>query len=98
MNRLPFSPKRVIGFGGRQDFQRQLLKMELPLNDISAHWGENKNAKGRDQTFLKKELSLVMHLDNTTTKNNPQTVISFAYLDFDLYEPTKQALALILIH
>ncbi len=29
-------------------------------------------------------------------KNNPQTIISFAYFDFDIYEPTKKCLEAIL--
>lgn len=31
-------------------------------------------------------------------KNNPQTIISFAYFDFDIYEPTKECLKAILPH
>ncbi|MBU0667066.1 MAG: crotonobetainyl-CoA--carnitine CoA-transferase, partial [Nanoarchaeota archaeon] len=31
-------------------------------------------------------------------KNNPETIIAFAYFDFDLYEPTKKCLELIKGH
>ena len=31
-------------------------------------------------------------------KNNPETIVSFAYFDFDLYEPTKKCLEMIMPH
>jgi hypothetical protein len=31
-------------------------------------------------------------------ENNPETIIAFAYFDFDLYEPTKICLEAILPH
>lgn len=34
----------------------------------------------------------------TYLKDNPQTIISFAYFDFDIYEPTKKCLEAILPH
>ncbi|MDQ7045237.1 MAG: TylF/MycF/NovP-related O-methyltransferase [Sulfurimonas sp.] len=34
----------------------------------------------------------------TYLKKNPQTIISFAYFDFDIYEPTKKCLEAILPH
>lgn len=56
---------------------------ECPLSHIS----KNKTIKGDASIELEKYL-----------KEHPETIIAFAYFDFDIYEPTKKCLELIKPH
>jgi hypothetical protein len=52
-----------------------------------SHIKKNQLIKGDATTTIK-----------TYLENNPETIIAFAYFDFDLYEPTKKVLEAILPH
>ncbi|MGY6560489.1 MAG: crotonobetainyl-CoA--carnitine CoA-transferase [Luteibaculaceae bacterium] len=75
------------GFSVTENYEASLAKIldyhqsECPLNHI------NKNflVKGDASVELEKYL-----------KSHPETLIAFAYFDFDIYEPTKKCLELVL--
>ena len=103
MNKVlePFSPKRIIGFDNFAGLPAPAPEDGATAKQhVGAYKGNEKTLRDAIKLFeLEKKVELVVGDALSTIphyeKNNPQTVISFAYLDFDLYEPTKQALALI---
>ncbi len=59
----------------------QYHEMESPISHIKKY----ELVKGNAMLTLPKYL-----------KNNPETIVAFAYFDFDLYEPTKKCLEMII--
>ena len=76
-------------FSVTQDYEKYLENVlkchenECPLNHIP----KNKIIKGNAPVVLKEYL-----------QQNPQTIIAFAWFDFDIYEPTLECLKLIKPH
>ena len=69
-----------------QDYLNNILsyhESECPLSHIN----KNSTIKGDASVQLEKYL-----------KENPETIIAFAFFDFDIYEPTKKCLELIKPH
>lgn len=69
-----------------QNYLERLLNVhekESPLNHLKKSTIIKGDAIGKLKEYL---------------KNNPETLIAFAYFDFDIYKPTKECLQLILPH
>ena len=73
-----------LGVGaGYTDYLQKLLDTHESMNPL-AHLQKNQIVKGDAVKTLADYLS-----------KNPQTIVSLAYFDFDIYEPTKKCLELI---
>ena len=71
---------------GYEDYLTQIMKYHQSESPLS-HINKFELCKGDAAVELEKYL-----------ERNPQTIIAFAYFDFDLYEPTLQCLRLIKDH
>lgn len=69
-----------------EEYIKAVLKYHETESPLS-HIQKNFIAKGDASVELKKYLA-----------NHPETIIAFAYFDFDIYEPTKQCLSIIKNH
>ncbi|MBN2487001.1 MAG: hypothetical protein JXB34_13580 [Bacteroidales bacterium] len=71
---------------GYEEYLKELMaahENESPLNHIKKH----EIIKGDASLELKKYL-----------EQNPQTMVAFAYFDFDIYKPTRDCLEMLLTH
>ena len=94
----PHSPKQILGFDNFEGLPASVDEDgEYAKSQVGRYMGNEKVIKQAIRLFeLEEKVQLIIGDALKTipryASDNPHTLTSFAYLDFDLYEPTKTAL------
>jgi hypothetical protein len=97
----PHSPKRIVGFDNFSGLPDSVaIDGDYAAAQIGNYCGNEESLRAAIKLFGYNDLVELVVGDATKTipqymEANPDLVLSFAYIDFDLYEPCKIALELI---
>ena len=99
----PSSSKMIYGFDNFSGLPKPVKEDgDFAVSQKGKYCGDELNLRAAIDLFGMKSRIKLFVGDALETipkfhKNNPESNISFAYLDFDLYEPTKTALNTLMI-